>query len=252
MSQNMFPTIVGKMRIRESGKNGQFLELTCATNVQSTLNTSENVERLVCGEWEELVFEKPTFQISATVLKTKNPDLIGRLLDLDVTNITAGAVTITDEALVFDNDIIEMTQRSNDANGVTSIVVKSADGGTTYTLTDDYTISVTDGKTTITRVALGDIAEGATVLVSGSVNQNTAKELELYAKQRVKKQFEVEVFGKKEGTNQYTTLSGNPVTLDSEYLIEMFDVFRDGLPAGSTLNFVNTDGARFFMRDENI
>lgn len=231
MSQNLAPTIVGKMRIREAGKNGQFLELTCALGVQSTINTSENVERLVCGDGDEIIFEKPTFQLTATVLKTKNPDLIANLLDMNVSNITAGAITITDEANTFDNDKIELSQRSNDTLGVTSVVVKSADGVTTYTVDTDYTVAVVDGKTTITRVDTGAIAEGATVLVSGVVNQNTAKQIELYAKQRTKKQFEVEIFGKKEGTSQYTTISGNPVTLDSEYLIEMFEVFKNGLPA---------------------
>lgn len=253
MSKNLFPTIVGKLRIREAGKNGEFFELSCATNVKSTINTSENVERLTCGDGDEVVFEKPSFQISATVIKTKNPDLLGKLLDLDVANISAGAKVITNEANTFVDDVIELTHRSNDANGVTTLVVKSAPtGGTTYTATTDYTFAVVDGITKITRVSGGTIPVDATVYISGSVNQNLAKEIELYAKQRTKKQFEVEVFGKKDGTSQFTTVRGNPMTLDSEYILEMLDVFRDGVPQGSELTFINTDGAKLFMRDENL
>jgi len=51
---------------------------------------------------------------------------------------------------------------------VDTVVVKSADDATTYSLTSDYTVNLTTGV--ITRAGSGSIAHGATVHVSFNVN----------------------------------------------------------------------------------
>ncbi len=253
MSQKLFPVIVGSARIRDAHNSGSFFDLECATNVKTALNTSENVKELQCGKGDSLTLEKPTGSITLKVIKTKNPDLLGKLLDLIVDSVVAGTNTITDESNTFDsNDKIEMLQRSNDGNGITSLVVKSNDGGTTYTLDTDYSVSVVNNKTTITRLSGGSIPAEASVLISGSIKQNAYKETEINLVQRVKKQFSIELFGEDEKTRKLTTLYANKVTLDSEYLLEMIDTFRDGDINGSDLTFKVADWGKVTFRDENI
>ena len=252
MSQELFPTIVGKAIIRKYGTNGLFADLECATNVKTSLNTTENTAELVCGSGETLTLEKPTGNITLTVIKTKNPELLWKILWLDVVSATAWTKPITNEPNTFEADKIELTYRSNDDNWVTSLVIKSSDGVITYADTNDYTVEVVENKTIITRVSWWSIPEWAKVLVSGWVNQNASKEVSLDLVQRVKERIEIEIFGKKEGTNKYTTIHAKPCVLDSEFILEMIDAFRDGVPTGSDLTFKLNDGANWKMRDENI
>lgn len=251
-NKNLFPTIVGTARIRDADNNGVFFDLECATNVGASISTSETVE-LVCGKWESLVVEKPWSTITMTVIKTKNPDLIGKLFNVAVSSVTAGIKALTNIKVKFDeNGKVEMLERSNDNLGITAVVVKSADGLTTYTLTDDYTVSVVDNRTIITRVITWDIPEGWEVLVSWSINHNAYKETIIEIVQRAKKNFTIEVFGENVDTKRMTSLLATPVTLNSEFLLEMKDMFRDGVPTWANLVFNLLDNWTLRLRDENI
>ncbi|ATU04909.1 hypothetical protein BKN14_00425 [Candidatus Gracilibacteria bacterium HOT-871] len=250
-NKNLFPLIVGKARIRNYEDNGEFFDVACATNVKTTFSTSETKE-LVCGGGDSLTLEKPTGSITLKVIKTKNPELLGKILNLDVTSKVAGANTITDQKVIFDkNGIIEMLERSNDNLGITSIVVKSKDGATTYVKDTDYTVKVVKNRTIIERKGT-NIPEQGTVLVSGTINQNAYKEVTIKRVQRGKKKFMIELFGENEENGKMTLLQASPVELDAEYILEMVDAFRDGDIAGSELSFKLSDGGSITFKDENI
>ena len=250
---NLFPTIVWTARIRDASNSWVFFDLDCSVNISASLDTSEKVE-LNCGNWDSVVLEKPAASITLWIVKTKNPDLIWKLYDLAVTSATSWAKTITNELMTFDsNDKIEIQQRStSDALWVTSLVVKSADGSITYTVSTHYTIATVDWKTTITRVWVGTIPAWATVSISWSYNTNAYKEVSISRVQRAKKQFTLEVYGQDQTTLKYTTLLASPVTLDTSFLIEMKDQFRDWQANGAELTFNLLDMWNLKFRDENI
>ena len=156
--------------------------------------------------------------------------------------------------MIFENDKIEIQQRStSDALWVTSVSVKSAiTGWTTYSLTTDYTISVVDWKTTITRVTGWTIPAWATVYISWSYNTNAFKEIN-YKRIRTKNpQFSLEIFWQDETTWKYTILYITKAELNSAYLLEMIDMFRDCDISWSELSFELMDIWNIKFRDENI
>ena len=250
-NNNLFPTIVGKARIRDYDNDWLFANIECATNVKTSISTSETKE-LVCWEWEWLTLEKPAGTITFKVIKTKNADLIWRLLDLIVTNKTGGETNVTDRKVTFDkNWFIELLDRSNDNNWFSNIVLKSIDGVTTYTKDTDYEVSVVENRTILKR-KWTNIPEKVTVLFSWKINQNASKEAIIKRIQRGKKKFTIELFWEDQATKKMTTLLATPVTLNSEYLLEMIDAFRDWDIAGSELAFVLADWGSITFRDENI
>lgn len=251
-NNNTFPVIVWKARIRDAHNTWKFFDIECASNVRTTISTSDTVT-LTCWRWESVVFEKPGATMALKVIKTKNPSLLWELLDLVVTNTAEWENIITDKKQIFDEDwIIEMLERSNDWNWVTEIVVKSEDGATTYTVDTDYTVKVEWESTFIERVATWTIEEWATVLVSWKVKQYASKEVVIERVQRLKKQFTIELYWEDTKTKRLTSLVATPVTLDSEYLLEMFDVFVDWEPAWAELSFVLADNGKLTFKDENI
>lgn len=250
-NKNLFPTIVWTGRIRDADNNGIFYDLECATNVSAGFNSGEEVE-LTCGNGESVSLEKPWSTLNMTIIKTKNPDLIGKIFNLAVSSVVAGSNDI-DENVIFDSsDKIEMLERSNDWNGITTLVVKSADGVTTYTLDTDYSVAVVDNRTIITRLEWGAISAWAEVNVTWSVNQNAYKELTLEKIQRAKKHFSLEVFGENSETGKMTSLYATPVKLNAEFLLEMKDVFRDWAPTWASLVFDLVDWGKIKFKDENI
>lgn len=251
MSKNLFPTIVWTGRIRDADNDGVFYDLECATNVSAWFNSWDEIE-LVCGKGESVSLEKPWSTVNMTVIKTKNPDLIGKLFNLAISSVVAGSNNI-DKNVTFDStDKVELLERSNDNNGVTSLVVKSSDLATTYTLDTDYSVAVVENRTIITRLEGGSISAGAKVNVTWSVEQNAYKELTLEKIQRAKKYFSLEVFGENEETGKMTSLYVTPVKLNAEYLLEMKDAFRDWAPTGANLVFDLVDGWKLVFKDENI
>ena len=70
--------------------------------------------------------------------------------------------------------------------------------------------------------------------------------------QRTKKQFTLEVYGQDQTTLKYTTLLASPVTLDTSFLIEMKNQFRDWQANGAELTFNLLDMWNLKFRDENI
>jgi len=252
MNENLFPTIIGQIRIRDADSSWKFFDIECATNTKNTISTS-NTKELVCWKWETLILEKPSWNITFKVIKTKNPDLLWKILWLDVVNKIAGENTITDEKNIFDSDWnIELLHRSNDWNWVTDLVVKSADWWTTYVLDTDYTVAIADNKTIIKIKDWWAITEKAVVLVSWKVNENAYKKIKIEAVQRVKKRFSVELFWENQKTKWMTTIYSTPMTLDSEYVLEMIDSFRDWDISWSELTFKLCDGWDITIKDENI
>ena len=249
---NLFPTIVWKARIRNASNSWVFFDLDCSVNISASLDTTEKVE-LSCGNWDKVVLEKPAASITLWIVKTKNPDLIWKLYNLSVNSQNSWAKTISNELMTFDsNGKIEIQQRStSDALWVTSIVVKSADLATTYTVTTDYTVATVNWKTTITKV-WATIPDWANVAISWSYNTNSYKEISISKVQRTKKQFTLEVYGQDQTTLKYTTLLASPVTLDTSFLIEMKDQFRDWQANGAELTFNLLDMWNLKFRDENI
>lgn len=252
MSNKLLPAIVWRARIRKAWLQGEFFDIECASNVKTSISTSEDTVKLSCGRWESVTFEKPSWTITLKVIKTKNPTLLGKLLGLNVAKKQAGTNTITDLKQTFDeNGVIELTQRSNDDKWVTSLVIKSLDGKTTYAKDTDYTVAVVDNKTKIT-IKGSRLTPRTSVLVSGTLKQNASKEVIIERVQRIKEKFEIELFGEETETKNMMTLLASPVELNSEYLLEMFDVFSDGEPAGAELSFVLTDNGKIVYRDEII
>lgn len=253
MSNNnlLFPIIIWKVRIRDFDNEGLFANIDCATNVKTTISTSETKE-LVCWSWQSLTLEKPSGSITLKVIKTKNPDLIWKLLNLNVLTKQSGANNLVDVKVTFAKDgVIEMLERSNDWNWITGITVKSLDKAVTYVKDTDFTVEVIDNKTIIKK-KWSKIPEGTTVLVSGTINQNWFKQVEIARLQRAKKKFSIELYGEDQTTGKLTMLYATPVELDSEYVLEMIDAFRDGDIAWSELTFKLSDGWKITYTDENI
>lgn len=250
-NKKLFPTIVWTWRIRANWTNWTFYDLECAINVSASFNSWEEVE-LVCGKGESLVLEKPGSVINMTIIKTKNPDLIWKLFNLAVSSFVWGENDVNEKVIFDENNKIEMLDRSNDDNWITTLVVKSSDWWTTYTLTDDYTIDIVENRTIITRVVGWDIPEWAEVLVTWKVNQNAFKEITLEKIQRVKQFFDLEIFWENAETKKMTSLFASPVKLNAEFLLEMKDAFKDWVPTWASLVFDLTDWGKIKLRDENI
>jgi hypothetical protein len=71
---NLFPTIIGNARIRSASSNWVFFDLACAVNIKATIDNTETKE-LTCGDWDSVVMEKPTANITMSSIKTKNANL---------------------------------------------------------------------------------------------------------------------------------------------------------------------------------
>lgn len=250
-NKNLFPAIVWTARIRPQWTNWTFYDLECSINISTGFNSWEEVE-LVCGKGESLTLEKPGSTINMNVIKTKNPDLIGKLFNLAVSSFVWGENDVNEKVIFDKNNKIEMLDRSNDNNWITTLVVKSSDWVTTYAITTDYTVSILENRTIITRVVWGTIPEGAEVLVTWVVNQNAFKEITLEKIQRVKQYFDIEIFWENAETKKMTSLFASPVKLNAEFLLEMKDAFRDWAPTWASLVFELTDWGKIRLRDENI
>lgn len=250
-NKNLFPSIIWTARIRPQWTHWEFYDLECSINISTGFNSWEEVE-LVCWKGESLVLEKPGSVINMNVIKTKNPDLIGKLFNLAVSSFVWGENNVNEKVIFDENNKIEMLDRSNDGNWITSLVVKSSNWVTTYAISTDYTISVVDNRTIITRVVGWTIPEWAEVLVTWLVNQNAYKEVTLEKIQRVKQFFDLEVFWENANTKKMTSLLASPVKLNAEFLLEMKDAFRDWAPTWASLVFELTDWGKVKLRDENI
>lgn len=189
------------------------------------------------------------------IVKTKNPGLLAKLLGLDISSTIAGANTITDRKVTFDKDwFIELLERSKDKAWVTSIVLKSKDGETTYELNTDYTVKVVDNRTIIEKKG-SKIVAWQTVLISWSVNQNAAQEVSIKRIQKWKANFSIELFWECqiwENKWKMLTIFADNVTLNSDYILEMKDAFRDGDISWTELSFVLADWWEVKYRDEII
>lgn len=217
--------------------------------------TAQNVD-VVC-DTRGSVFKGtiPEAMISLTFLENADTTILSKLFGLTQTAQASGPKTITNEMYTFgDEDLVVLDHYSSDNLGLTTPVIKSGDLGTTYTVVDDYTISVVDNVTTITRVALGDIPDNGTIAVSGSVNVNASESISLVSEFTLKQEFEVKIVAvvAYEGDDYRRTVTLNPATLESTYALEFLDVVKAGDINGATVEFKLSEGGDFVMYDEII
>lgn len=247
---------VGFTYIRSASSQGAWMELASARATTASIDTTAQNVDVVC-DTRGSVFKGtiPEAMISLTFLENADTAMLAKLFGLEQTAQTAGAKTITNEKYTFDeNDKIVINHYSNNGSGLTTPVVKSADLVTTYTVADDYTVTVTDNETTITRVALGDIPEGATIAVSGSITVNASESVSLTSEFTLKQEFEIMIVAKvvKDNKDYRREVRLNPATLESTYALEFLDVVKAGDINGATVEFKLSEGGTFEMYDEII
>lgn len=106
-------------------------------------------------------------------------DIIGHTGSYTITS--ASPVSVTSELVGLVSNIAAPLKHKTDAANpteVSSIVVKSSDGATTYVEDTDYTVGLTaTGYTTITRISSGSITSASTVKVSYSYTPASSKKL---------------------------------------------------------------------------
>lgn len=247
---------VGFTYFRKAGSNGAWLELASARGTAASIDTTKQNVDVVC-DTRGSIFKGtiPEAMISLTFLENADTTIMSKLFGLTQTAQTAGAKTITSELYTFDEDgKIVLDNFSNDGAGVTITSIKSADGLTTYAVTDDYLRTVSNNETTISRVALGDIQEGATVAITGTVNVNASESVSLTSEFMLKQEFDVMVVSKvtSEGKDYRRIIKLTPATLESTYALEFLDVVKAGDITGATVDFKLSEGGTFKMYDEII
>lgn len=247
---------VGFTYFRKAGQNGSWLELASARATVATIDTTaQNVDVVCDTRWSVFKWTIPEAMIALTFLENANTWVLSALFWLTQTAQAAWAKTITDELNVFGNDDkIVLNHYSNDWAWVSSIVVKSSDWLTTYTLTTDYTVSVVDNETTITRVWGWTITANEAVLVSWTVNVNASESISMVSEFTLKQEFEIKIVARieKDWKTYRRVVSLNPATLDSTYALEFLDVVKNWDINWASVEFKLSEGWAFKMYDEII
>lgn len=247
---------VGFTYFRKAGTAGAWLELASARATVATIDTTAQNVDVVC-DTRGSVFKGtiPEAMVSLTFLENADTTILSKLFGLTQIAQAGGAKTITNELYTFSaDDKVVLDHYSNDGLGLTSPVVKSADGVTTYTVSTDYTIAVSNNETTITRVTGGTIPAGATISVSGSVTVNAAESISMTSQFTLKEEFEIMIMAKVTVSDKdYRRIVRlNPATLESTYALEFLDVVKGGDINGATVEFKLSEGGTFEMYDEII
>ena len=242
---------VGVPYIRKAGSQWDWYELASARGVVANLNSSnQTVDIISDTRGSAFKWFIPEASISLTFIENGDTEVIGMLFWLTELWQAAGAKTITDQAYTFGWDTLVLDDYASDTNWVTSIVVKSADGNTTYSETTDYTVAVNGKVTTITRVWSWSITSWESVLVSGSVNVNESKSISLTSQFSVKDEFEVKIEAYTDDDSKVRTIKLNPATLESDYTVEFLDVVKAWDITGASLEFKLSEGGEFNIYDE--
>ncbi len=255
-SKHSLSKFVGFTYFRKAGAAGAWMELASARGTVASLDTTAQKVDVVT-DTRGSIFKGtiPEAMVSLTFLENADTTVLSKLFGLNQTAQAAGAKTITSELYTFgEDDKIVLDNFSNDGAGVTITTLKSADGVTTFLATDDYTVAVADNQTTITRVALGDIAEGATIAITGTVNVNASESVSITSEFMLKQEFEVMIKATVvvDGVDYLRIIKLNPATLESTYAIEFLDVVKAGDIKGASVDFKLSEGGTFSMYDEII
>ncbi len=247
---------VGFTYIRPAWSQGAWFELASARATVATIDTTaQNVDVLCDTRGSVFKGTIPEAMIALTFLENADTTALALLFWLTETAQVAGAKTITNELFTFgDDDKLVLPYYSNDWLWVTALVVKDSDGTPTFALTTDYTVSVANNETTITRVWWGTIAAWATVQVSWSVNVNASESTSLTSEFTVKPEFEVMIKATvtKNSVDYVRTVKINPATLESTYTLDFLDVVKAGDITGASVEFKLSEGGTFDMYDEII
>ncbi len=247
---------VGFTYFRKAGTHGAWKELASARATVANIDTTaQNVDVLCDTRGSVFKGTIPEATISLTFLENADTEVLADLFGLTQTAQASGAKTVTNELYTFgSDDKVILDHFSNTGLGLTSPVIKSADGVTTYTVTDDYLVTVSDNVTTISRVALGDIPEDATISVSGSILVNASESVVLTSEFVLKQEFEVMIEAKVayDSKDYRRTVKLNPATIESTYALEFLDVVKAGDINGATVEFKLSEGGTFKMYDEII
>ncbi len=247
---------IGVPYIRKAGTNGGWYELASARGVTAVINTTNQTVDVVC-DTRGSVFKGyiPEASVSLSFLENCDTQALKKLFGLSVTSSAGGSVTITDEQNIFDSDdMITLSHYSNDGSGVTSVVVKSSDGSTTYVADTDYTVTVKNNMTCIERIDGWAITAEATVLVSGTVNKWASEEVEITSEFTVKDEFEVMIYAEiTNGSNtNHKIITMSPATLEADYNMEFLDVVKAGNIEGASLTFQLSEGGSLKFLDTHL
>jgi len=247
---------VGFTYFRKAWQNWSWLELASARATVATIDTTaQNVDVVCDTRWSVFKGTIPEAMIALTFLENASTWVLSALFWLTQTAQAAWSKTITNELNTFwDDEKIVLNHYSNDWLWVWSLVVKSSDWVTTYALTDDYTVSVVDNETTITRVWTWDIAENATVSISWTVTVNASESISMTSEFTLKQEFEIKIVAKVEKNSKTyrRIVKLNPATLDSTYALEFLDVVKNWDINWASVEFKLSEGWKFEMYDEII
>lgn len=247
---------VGFTYIRMSGAQGWWFELASARATVATIDTTAQSVDVVCDtRWSVFKGVIPEALVGLTFLENADTTALAKLFGLTETTQAAGTKSLSDESFTFGtDDKIVLPYYSNDDNGLTTPVVKDSTWVTTYVLDTDYSVTVVDNETTITRLWGGAITEGENVLVSGDVEVNASEKVSMVSEFTLKEEFEVMIIAKitTDGVDYRRTIKLDPATLESTYALEFLDVVKAGDINWASVEFKLSEWGTFEMYDEII
>lgn len=216
--------------------NGEWKQYACMKNAWITYN-KENQESLDlnCGSSS---YSDTIAEMKLEMYRVLNSDLLEIFAGSTTIVIPAWDYAVNEKFKVLADKKIVLPYQSNDWNGVTSIVVKSNDGNTTYTLDTDYSVATVDNKTTIIilswAINIGDIP-----IVEGSVKLNETKKVVTKLWTSADKNIDVRFLWSKEvgGVDRKFSLEAKSWTNTSAYAIEFLNRIKWGLPKGTETTF---------------
>ncbi len=239
-----FPVIV-ELKLSTKWKWEQY---ACMVNAWITYN-KENQESLDlnCGSSS---YSDTVAEMKLNMYRVLNSDLLSILAWAKTVVIPAWDYAVSEKYEVLSDKIIQLPYQSNDNAWVTSIVVKSSDGATTYVLDTDYSVSTADNKTSIT-ILSGAINKGDTILVEWSVKLNETKKVVTTLGTKADEKIDVRFIGSKEvnGTEYKFSLEAKEWNNTSSYTIEFLNKIKGGLPKGTEVAF-KFDTNETIMLDE--
>lgn len=251
---NDVSTEVGIIFMRKSWTDWEYVEVPSTSNVNLVFDPTNIVDLKSESRGTALKVKQDTANVTFDLMENAGMTFIADILGLTKTATTAWAKTITNRLMTFADWVIEFKEISNDGLGVTAVVVKSADGVTTYVSGTDYDVVKTWNITRIVVDPTGALEDDSVVSVSWTVNLNAQEAATFTANYAALAEFDMRIaFEKMVGwVAKYRMYQLNPVTLNSTYTLPFLNAVEAGSAQVTSLQFDLSEQGTIEMINEVI
>ena len=227
---------------RKASWTGSLIELASARGTIYETDVTNVVDVSSDTRWTAVKWVTPVSSISLTFLENASAEVLSDLLWETKVSNAGWATAVFPRTITLDiDDTYSFPELSNDALGVTGLVVKDSTETTTYVEDTDYSVTIVDDFTILTRLWGGAITvEQELHFTAGTVNINSNEEVTVNNSFTTIDEFEIVIKAKitnEAWETKFRTVTWTPATLNSTYQMEFIDFVKNGDINGASVKF---------------